>query len=183
MQTVKKMKHQTIRAKYIAVTAMFAALITVTTAFIKIPAPLGYMHAGDAAVYLAACILPAPLGFIAAGIGGALADVLSGYAVWAIPTLLIKMLNVVPFFLMRLFLAGKGRDDRILRLPVVAALVVTTAVTVGGYYVANCLLYDQNAAVAEIPFNCMQSAVAAALFIVLSAALDAIQFKRKLTGR
>ena len=33
--------------KLIAITAMCAALITVTTAFIKIPSPLGYSHAGD----------------------------------------------------------------------------------------------------------------------------------------
>lgn len=183
MQTVKKTKHREVQAKYIALTAMFTALTTVTTAFIKIPAPLGYLHAGDAAVYLSASLLPAPLGFIAAGVGGALADVLSGYAVWAVPTLLIKMLDVLPFFLMRLFLGSRGKDDRILRLPVIAALAGATAVTVGGYYVANLLLYDQSAALAEIPFNAMQAAVAAVLFTVAGAALDAVQFKRKLTGK
>ena len=44
--------------KLIAITAMCAALITVTTAFIKIPSPLGYSHAGDSMIYLAASILP-----------------------------------------------------------------------------------------------------------------------------
>ena len=47
--------------KLIAITAMCAALITVTTAFIKIPSPLGYSHAGDSMIYLAASILPGPL--------------------------------------------------------------------------------------------------------------------------
>ena len=36
--------------KLIAITAMCAALITVTTAFIKIPSPLGYSHAGDSMI-------------------------------------------------------------------------------------------------------------------------------------
>ena len=60
--------------KLIAITAMCAALITVTTAFIKIPSPLGYSHAGDSMIYLAASILPGPFGIIASSIGGALAD-------------------------------------------------------------------------------------------------------------
>ena len=89
MQTIKAQKTK-YSGKALAVTAMFAALITAATAFIKIPAPLGYAHAGDSVIYLAACILPAPFGFIAASVGGALADLLSGYAVWAIPTAVIK---------------------------------------------------------------------------------------------
>ena len=157
MQTVKTIKKNKIDVKKLALSAMFAALITVATAFIKIPAPLGYAHAGDSMVFLAASVLPAPLSFIAAAVGGALADLLSGYAVWALPTALIKALNVLPFFLARIILS----------------------VTVGGYYLANLLLYDQNAALAEIPFNIMQSLVGAVLFAALGAALDAIGLKRK----
>ena len=47
--------------KLIAITAMCAALVTVTTAFIKIPSPLGYSHAGDSMIYLAASIQSAAL--------------------------------------------------------------------------------------------------------------------------
>ena len=158
---------------------MFAALITVATAFIKIPAPLGYAHAGDSMVFLAASVLPAPLSFIAAAVGGALADLLSGYAVWALPTALIKALNVLPFFLARIILSKKNKDDRILRLAIIPAVLGSMAVTVGGYYLANLLLYDQNAALAEIPFNIMQSLVGAVLFAALGAALDAIKLKQR----
>ncbi|MBR1481552.1 MAG: ECF transporter S component [Ruminococcus sp.] len=166
--------------KTIALTAMFAALVTAATAFIKIPAPLGYAHAGDAVVYLAACVLPAPFGFIAASLGGGLADLLSGYAVWAVPTALIKALNVLPFFLMRRRLQRARKDSRILHPLTLLMLLPTTAVTVGGYFAANLLLYDRGAAWAETPFNLVQAAVAAVLFIILGAALDAISFKQKL---
>ena len=88
--------------KLIAITAMCAALITVTTAFIKIPSPLGYSHAGDSMIYLAASILPGPFGIIASSIGGALADLISGYPHWAIPTAIIKAVNAVPFVLCRM---------------------------------------------------------------------------------
>ena len=93
----KRARSENIR--FAAITAMFAALITVTTAYIKIPAPLGYAHAGDSMIYLAASILPGPFGFAAAAIGGGLADLLAGYPQWAIPTAIIKALNVLPFFL------------------------------------------------------------------------------------
>ena len=141
MQTLKAQKTKS-TGKTLAITAMFAALVTVTTAFIKIPAPLGYAHAGDSVIYLAASVLPAPFSFAAASIGGALADLMSGYAVWAFPTAIIKALNVLPFFIIRLILSKKNKDDKILRLPVIAALVLTTAVTIGGYFAANCLIYD-----------------------------------------
>ena len=83
------------KIKYAAITAMFAALITVTTAYVKIPAPLGYAHAGDSMIYLSASVLPGPLGFAAASIGGGLADLLAGYPQWAIPTAIIQFSHSV----------------------------------------------------------------------------------------
>ena len=180
MQTIKAQKTK-YSGKALAVTAMFAALITAATAFIKIPAPLGYAHAGDSVIYLAACILPAPFGFIAASVGGALADLLSGYAVWAIPTAVIKALNVLPFFIARKYLQKKGRDTRILHPLTLSMLLPATAVTSVGYFAANMVLYDSAAAWAEVPFNLVQSAVGAVLFIALALTLDAVKFKQKIS--
>ena len=53
-------------------------------------------------------------------------------------------------------------------------------ITVGGYFLANMMLFDRAYAVTETPFNLVQSAVGAALFIALALALDAIKFKQKL---
>ena len=130
---------------------------------------------------LAACILPAPFGFIAASVGGALADLLSGYAVWAIPTAVIKALNVLPFFLARKYLQKKGRDTRILHPLTLSMLLPTTAVTSVGYFAANMVLYDSAAAWAEVPFNLVQSAVGAVLFIALALTLDAVKLKQKIS--
>ena len=75
MQNVKTIKTTSATTKTIAMSAMFAALVTVTTAFIKIPTPVGgYVHPGDSMVYLAASVLPGPFGLIAAAVGGALGD-------------------------------------------------------------------------------------------------------------
>lgn len=93
---------------------MCAALVTVTTAFIKIPSMFGYSHAGDSMIYLAASILPGPYGIIASSIGGALADLISGYPQWAIPTAIIKAFNAVPFVLCRMTMKNTARTTRLL---------------------------------------------------------------------
>ena len=106
---------------------------------------------------------------------------LSGYAVWAIPTAVIKALNVLPFFIARKYLQKKGRDTRILHPLPLAMLLPTTAVTSVGYFAANMVLYDSAAAWAEMPFNLVQSAVGAVLFIALALTLDAVKFKQKIS--
>ena len=58
-------------------TALFAALICVTTAYIfHIPFGVngGYVHIGDSLIYLAAAFLPTPYAMFAGAIGGAMAD-------------------------------------------------------------------------------------------------------------
>lgn len=164
--------------KMLAFSAVFAALITVTTAFVKIPAPLGYIHAGDSMIFLAAAVLPPPFSFMSASVGGALADLLAGYAVWAIPTAIIKALNVVPFVIVKIILNKKNKPYQIVSLPVMIAVVFSVAVTVAGYFFANWILYDQAAAWAEVPFNLVQSFAGAVLFVVAALALRALRYER-----
>lgn len=163
-----------------ALTAMFAALIIITTAYLKIPAPLGYVHIGDSMIYLSASILPAPFGFIAAALGGALADLLAGYPHWALPTAIIKALNVLPFFIIKLALKDSDKLNRIISLPNLIMLIPTTIVTLGGYFVANMLLYDFSAAEAELLPNLFQATASAVIFIILGLSLDSVGFKKRL---
>ena len=64
----------------------------VATYSIKIPVPFtqGYIHGGDSMIFLAAMLFGWKIGALAGGIGSSLADLLGGYAHWALPTLLIK---------------------------------------------------------------------------------------------
>ena len=55
--TLSKSKSK-INVKLIAITAMCAALVTVTTAFIKIPSMFGYSHAGDSMIILPQAFCP-----------------------------------------------------------------------------------------------------------------------------
>lgn len=69
----------------LTVTGLFAAIITLMTAYIcHIPygANGGYIHFGDALIYVAAVILPRPYAMAAAAIGGGLADLLTA-PMWA----------------------------------------------------------------------------------------------------
>ncbi len=76
--------------KFVAA-SMLAALCCVATMIIKIPSPLkGYLNLGDSVVLLSGWLLSPTYGFLAAGIGSALADVFSGYVIYAPVTFAIK---------------------------------------------------------------------------------------------
>lgn len=169
-----------LNVKLLAFTAMFAALVAVATAFIKIPTALGYQHPGDSMVYLAACILPGPYGIIAPAVGGALADIISGYAYWAIPTFIIKGLNAAPFVVCTMILKKYSRDNRIINIPTLAMLIPTTAVTVFGYLIANAIIYDWTAAMAELITWWVQPGVGAIIFVAAGLGLDSIKFKQRI---
>ena len=180
MQGVKAISKSGNTAKTIALSAMFAALVTVTTAFIKLPTPLGYVHAGDSMVYLSASVLPGPFGLIASSIGGGMADLISGYPHWALPTAIIKALNVVPFLICRAAFKNSARYRKIINLPNLLMIIPSTAVTLVGYLFANAFFHGFAAAYAAVIPNLLQVAVAAVLYIALGLSLDAVQFKQKL---
>lgn len=84
------------RLRKIVLAAVFAALTCVATMLIQIPTlTKGYVNLGDCFVILAGWICGAPWGAAAAGIGSALADIISGYAVYAPGTFAIKALMAV----------------------------------------------------------------------------------------
>ena len=66
------------------------ALTCIATMLIQIPIPLGYAHLGDSVILITAYLFGPVVGALAGGIGSAMADILTGYPVWAVPTLLIK---------------------------------------------------------------------------------------------
>ena len=122
----------------IALASLFAALIAVFIAwFFRIPIKIGansaYLHFGDAFIFLAASLLPKPYALAAAGIGGGLGDLLCGGAEWIPFTVIIKMITVFCF-------TSKG--DKLLSKQNVIAPLPTLFITVGGYYVAEALIFS-----------------------------------------
>ncbi len=75
----------------LVIAGLLTAFTCIATMIIQVPTPGGgYIHIGDTFVVLSGVILGPVLGGLAAGIGSLLADGLSGYAVYMLPTFLIK---------------------------------------------------------------------------------------------
>lgn len=156
-------------------TALFAAAITVMTAYmlhIPIPGTGGYVHLGDALIYLAACLLPAPYAAAAAAMGAGLADVLSpGGAVWAPATLVIKSVLVLFF---------TSRSERILCPRNCAAVVAAGLFSPAAYGFYNCIIAGTMAAFApQFLGTLVQGIGSGALFLVIAPALDGMKLKER----
>ncbi len=150
--------------KRVAVSAMFAALCCVAKVMIKIPSPLkGYLNLGDCVVLLSGWLLPPAYGFLAAGIGSALADVFSGYVVYAPATFVIKGLMAL--------IAFKGFAEFSRLRNQTAGRVISGALAevlmIAGYYVFEGFLYGWLPSAVNILPNAVQGAVGLVLGIVL----------------
>jgi len=128
---------------------LYAALIALLTAYVRIPFPMqqGYAHLGDLGILLASLTL-GPFAFLPAAIGSALADVLANYAVYAPFTLVIKG---VMGYLMGLLIARKEFAVRNFFV-----LLLNAAFMVGGYFLADTALYSWAGATASVIGNCVQ---------------------------
>ena len=177
MQSTKRKSIDNANLRIIVLTALFAALTTVATMFIKIPTQFGYVHVGDSMIYLGASVLPGPFGIIAGAIGGGLSDLFSGYPHWILPTTIIKAFNALPFIIARYIQIKRGKDNRIINPLSLTALIPTSFVTVFGYFIAHLLMYDWAAAVASLTTEWIQPIVGAIIFVALGLGLDGIKFK------
>jgi len=153
--------------KELALLALFMALVAVATMIVRVPIPqtTGYMNLGDSMVLLSGIFFSPALGFMAGGIGSALADIFGGYYQWAPWTLFIKGLEAMLVGFSVKYL--KINTTRI-TLFIILCFIVSTAWMVLGYYVTEVFMYDQKAALAEVPANLLQaggSVILAALLL------------------
>ena len=157
------MKNRTSR---ITSAVLFDAMITLMTAFIcHIPygANGGYIHFGDALIYMGAVFLPRPYALAAAAIGGGMADLLTA-PMWAPATIIIKMLIVLPF---------TSKEGRILAPRNIAAPFIAAIISAAGYYLAEGILFGSFIApLASLMGSAIQSGGSAVIFLFLSAAMD-----------
>ncbi len=160
-------------------TAIFTAIILLATSVIKFSTGLGegYIHLGDSFVYLAACVLPFSYCLVAGALGGGLADILSGYAIWSIPTMLIKMLNMIPFVLV----CRKHKSSKILSKQAVLMTVVSGVITIAGYFVTECILYSVASATLSLIGNGVQAVASGIIFVIIAKATDKINLKSKIS--
>lgn len=154
-------------------TAMFTAMIFVLTRFVSVPVASGYVHFGDALIYICALTLGGAPALFAAAVGEMLADISYGFMNYAFATMIIKLLIALPFIFIN------KKSEKILT-PISAVFTIYGgAVTVLGYFLAD-LIIDKAYAVVDIPGNVIQAVGSSVIFILLSAAMDRASLKTRL---
>ena len=123
------------KTKKLCLSGLFTAVIFVTTAYffhIPVGANGGYLHFGDAFVYLAGSFLPAPYAMAAGAVGAGLSDALSpGGIIWLPATVVIKSLVALCF---------TSQCKTILCKRNYLALGGACILTLVGYYLAGAVL-------------------------------------------
>ena len=155
-------------------TGLFAALIFISTLFLHVPVPVasGYVHFGDAMLYICAMLLGNPYALIAGALGEGLADVAGGFAIYAPATVLIKIAIGIVFVFAK-------NDKKLLTVKSALFTIPAGLITVGGYFLADCLI-DKTYALVDIPGNVIQAVGSAVIFIVVAFAMDKTHLRDQL---
>ncbi len=180
----KKLLRQVILA------SLLAAMTAVLTYYIKIPTQNGYLHIGDSIIYIAACLLPAPLAMLCGALGGAFADLLGGYTMYTVPSLIIKALLTLSF---------ESKAKKIITKRNAFAPAIGAVITAAGYYLAEVFIISLSsstgftqfkgvllspvpwsASLYTLPGNLVQAAAGAAVFFILGTALDKAKLKQRI---
>lgn len=158
--------------KTLVAVALFAAMTTVTTAYIlHIPFPGGYVHPGDVFIYLCACLLPTPYAVAAGAIGGGLADLLT-YPSWALPTLVIKGVVAACF---------SNRTETIFCPRNLIGVGLATLISPTLYGLAQAGMAGTWAAFpVQFAGTLVQGLFSGVLFLILAPALDRARLKERL---
>ena len=142
---------------------MLASVVFIAT-WIQVPAPLGNVNLGDAAILLGAWIIGGPWSIAACALGAALTDLVSGYAIYAPATLLIKALTA----LVAISVKGVFGKRRPFLAYIFSALAAELVRVLGYFLYEGIFLYGFPAAAIAIPFNLVQGAICTAVALPIS---------------
>lgn len=162
------------KTKKLVMAALLAALTCVTTMIITVPSPLkGYLNLGDSVVLLSGWLLSPAYGFLAAGLGSAMADIFSGYVIYAPATFVIK--GLMAFVACIGFKSlSKFMNNRLSRTISGAAAEVLMVV---GYFIFEGFMYGFLPSAVNIPANSVQGAAG----LILGSVLIRIFAKNKIS--
>ena len=172
------MNNTNTRLRRMVTAALFAAAITVVTAyFLHIPLPTGgYVHLGDTLIYLVASLLPAPYAMFAASVGAGMADLLTA-PMWFLPTFIIKSIVALQF---------TCKKSKILCTRNIIAACTTAVVSPVLYSVAYCIMagtWTVATFVAQFWGTIGQALVSGILFAGLGYVFDKMELKTRLLGK
>lgn len=121
--------------------ALFGAICCIATLIIQIPVSVtgGYINLGDSVVLISAWILGPVYGTLAAAIGSAMADLLTGYALYAPATFVIKGLMALCAYGVFRMTKSKHKSKPPIWCTVISALS-GELVMVGGYFIFSAFI-------------------------------------------
>lgn len=149
------------RTQTIVLCAMFTVLTYIFTMIQINPLgiPGGLVHLGNVPFFIAAILFGKKIGAISGGVGMALFDLLSPYAIWAPATLLI---GLATGFVVAWIAQNRSFLFCVLAMPAAAVVKVV------GYYIAEGFIYGNWIAPAlAIPANITQVVVAAVIVLLI----------------
>lgn len=135
-------------------TALMTCLVLLGTLLFRIPIPMtqGYVHLGDAMIYIGVLLLGKKQGAAAAALGSSLGDVLGGFAFWAPWTFIIKFAMA--------FAAG----SLIEKSSKIVSMIAGGFIMCSGYLIAERVMYGSWAlAAVGLPWNIGQFTVGIAV--------------------
>ncbi|MFA5637858.1 MAG: ECF transporter S component [Anaerovoracaceae bacterium] len=156
----------------IVATSLMMGLIVVCTMFIKIPIPLttGYVHLGDAMIFLSVFLLGTRYAVIASAFGSTLGDILSGFAMWAPWTFFIKGIMALIAALIYGMILKYTSSSLITKALI--SMIPSGIFMVIGYFIAEGVMYGSWITPwIGVPWNIGQFAVGIILAIILYKAL------------
>ena len=160
----------------IVMTGLMMCLVMVTTWIVKVPIAFtnGYVHLGDAAIFLSVLVLGKKHGVVAAGVGSALADVIGGYAYFAPWTLIVKALMALVMGIALEYMEKKGmlHEHRKVTWVELIAMAIGGIEMAAGYYLVEVFMTKSwFAPIPAIPANIGQFVVGMVLATALASAL------------
>lgn len=156
------------KIKEMIITSLFIAIVAISTLVIQIPTPVGgYIHIGDSAILIIAAFFGRKKGAIAGGAGSALADLISGYPQYIIPSLIIK-------FVMG-YVAGSmsnlANEKNFFKIKNILTPFIVEAIMVSGYYIVAIFFSGSfMGALASIPSNAIQGIGGILIYMIIGQA-------------
>ncbi|RQD69762.1 MAG: ECF transporter S component [Tindallia sp. MSAO_Bac2] len=167
-------EHSLTSTKDLTIVGLLAALVAVATMMITIPVPAteGFIHLGDAVIFFAAVFFGRKKGALSAGIGSAMADLLLGYTVWILPTLMVKSIMgyIVGSF-------GEKSEHKPLSPVTILGLVIGAIWMVSGYLAAGSIIKGSFAVgLTGVPWDMVQGFGGIVLYIPVAVAINKTRF-------
>lgn len=163
-------------AKKLTQIALCMAVVCVSTMAIQIPIPLGYMHLGNCCILLISVFFDITTGTLAGGVGSAMADLLSGYPQWIIPTLIIK--GIMGYTIARVS-KKDGKRVTFISFRTFLAATLGILIMIVGYTIFGAILYGSIASgVAQVPGLTLEGVLGMVLFYLVGLALEGSRFIR-----